>query len=683
MGIRVGIDTGGTFTDLVAVDDESGTWSLAKVPSNAETPVAAIQAALVAAGLDPVDVSFIVVATTLGINAVLTRSGARVVFVTTKGFEDIPFIQRISRKHHYDYRWRKPRPLLDRQDCLGVSERLDEEGTELAPLDADELERLVRSRLNGNGAAGSVAVAVCYLFSYLNPEHEAATARVLAERFPELSVSLSHEVAPIWREYERGTTAIVDAYLKPLLDDYVAAVSRALDEEGISAPWALLKSNGGHALSERALDRPAHVLLSGIAGGAIGGAYVARAGSAEKGIVLDMGGTSCDVCLIVGGEPLYSSDYEIEFGLPVSVPSVSTKTIGAGGGSIGWIDPGGFLQVGPQSAGASPGPACYGQGGRDATLTDANVALGRLNPDFFLGGQLKLDPEVSRSALARLGERLDLTEVEVASSMVKIANENMANAVRIVTVEQGIDPREFAIIAFGGAGPTHAAELADAIGIGRVIVPVNPGLCSAFGTLAAQVRVDAVKSVSRIAERTTGADLDRLFRDLEQQAQSDFAAQGAGGGAAEVRRSIAMRYQGQNYEQEVPVPAGTIADAQLDGVVESYHRLHEEFYGYRFEGIPIELVRISVVVAAPEPVLPPMRPSGDVSREDDEVREVYFPEHGFESTPIARWQRVEAGSTQGPLVVESMDSTIVVPPHWTLEADESGVLELHKHEEAR
>jgi N-methylhydantoinase A len=678
LGIRVGIDTGGTFTDLVAVNEESGAWSLAKVPSDPEHPVAVIEAALAAADLDAREISFIVVGTTLGINAVLTRSGARVIYLTTKGFEDIPFIQRIVRKYHYDYRWRKPLPLLDRQDCLGVSERVDEEGKELAAIDPDELERLVRGRLNGNG--GAPAIAVCYLFSYLNPEHEIASANVLAERFPELSVSLSHEVAPIWREYERGTTAIVDAYLKPLLDDYVASVSRALDAHGVSASWALLKSNGGHALSERARERPAHLLLSGIAGGAIGGAHFARARSADKGIVLDMGGTSCDVCLIVGGEPLYSSDYEIEFGLPVSVPSASTKTIGAGGGSIGWIDPGGFLQVGPQSAGASPGPACYGQGGEEATLTDANVALGRLNPDFFLGGQLKLDPELSQRALARLGERLGLEEVDVASSMVKIANENMANAVRIVTVEQGIDPREFAILAFGGAGPTHAAELADAIGIRRVIVPVNPGLCSAFGTLAAQVRVDAVKSVSRVAERTTGAELDTLFRELEQQAQADFAAQGAAGGAAEVRRSIAMRYQGQNYEQEIPVPAGTIGDAQLAEVVESYHLLHEEFYGYRFEGIPIELVRISVVVAAPEPVLPSMRPSGDVSSVDGEVRDVYFPDRGFLPTPIVRWERVEPGARQGPLVVESMDSTIVVPPDWTLEADESGVLELRKEE---
>src|SRR2546428_1418460 len=401
MGLRVGIDTGGTFTDLVAVDEASGQCRIAKVPSRPDDPVGTIVSALEAAELDAGDCSFVVVGTTLGINAVLTRSGARVLYLTTKGFEDIPFIQRISRKYHYDYRWRKPKPLVSRPDCLGVPERMSEEGKVILPLDQAALEEAAAQlqALDGDG----IAVAVCYLFSYLNPEHEIATAKLIGERFPALHVSLSHEVAPIWREYERGTTAIVDAYLKPLLDDYVAGVSGALDVDGASAPWALLKSNGGHALSEQARRRPAHLLLSGIAGGAIGGAWFARACDADKGIVLDMGGTSCDVCVIVGGEPLYSSDYEIEYGLPVSVPSVSTKTIGAGGGSIGWVDPGGFLQVGAESARASPGPACYGPGGGGATPPGAKLRLRRLEPGFFLRRGVPPRPAGSprRPALAR------------------------------------------------------------------------------------------------------------------------------------------------------------------------------------------------------------------------------------------------------------------------------------------
>jgi N-methylhydantoinase A len=673
MAITVGIDTGGTFTDLVAVDDETGRWHIAKVPSNPANPVAAIEASLEAAGFDPAAVSFVVVGTTIGINAVLTRRGARVVYLTTEGFQDVPHIQRINRKYHYDFHWRKPTPLVHRPDCLGVQERLDEEGRVLEAIDLDGLAGALEAIVANGGEVP--AVAVCFLFSYLNAEHELAARAMIAERFPQLAVSLSHEVAPIWREYERGTTVTVDAYLKPLFERYVDGVSSALEAKGTGGHWALLKSNGGHALAGEARGRPAHLLLSGIAGGAIGGAYAARAAGAPQAIALDMGGTSCDVCLIVGGEPLYSSDFEIEFGLPVSVPSVSTRTIGAGGGSIGWVDPGGFLQVGPQSAGAVPGPACYGQGGEDATITDADVALGRLDPAYFLGGRIALDPELSRGVLETLGERLGLDRVETASAMVRICNENMANAIRIVTVEQGIDPREFALIAFGGAGATHACEIADAIGMNRVVVPPRPGLCSAFGALAAIVRVDAVRSVYLTDRTTSAGDLDTMFRELEAQAHADVTAQGLVQQAS-VRRSIAMRYQGQNYEQEVAVPDGAIGDAALAGVYAEYGRLYEGFYGYRLDGIPIELVRLSVVAMGEPPVFGGL-PSEEGAGAGPARREVYFPDTGFVDTAIVRRDRLTADETRpGPLIVESMDSTVVVPPGWTLTAAASGILDL-------
>jgi N-methylhydantoinase A len=673
MGITVGIDTGGTFTDLVAVDERSGRWHVAKVPSNPDNPVAAIDASLDAAGFDPAAVTFVVVGTTIGINAVLTRRGARVVYLTTEGFQDVPHIQRINRKHHYDFHWRKPTPLVHRPDCLGVPERMDEEGRVLAPIDLEAL----ASALQEVVARGEElpAVAVCFLFSYLNPEHELAARELLAQRFPQLAVSLSHEVAPIWREYERGTTVTVDAYLKPLFERYVDGVSSALEGKGTGGTWALLKSNGGHALAGEARARPAHLLLSGIAGGAIGGAYAARAAEAPEAIALDMGGTSCDVCLIVGGEPLYSSDFEIEFGLPVSVPSVSTRTIGAGGGSIGWVDPGGFLQVGPQSAGAVPGPACYGQGGTSATITDADVVLGRLDPAFFLGGKISLDPALAVGVLDALGGRLGLDRVETASAMVRICNENMANAIRIVTVEQGIDPREFALIAFGGAGATHACEIADAIGMRRVVVPPRPGLCSAFGALAAIVRVDAVRSVYLTDRSTTAAELDALFGELEAQAQADVTAQGLAQRPA-VRRSIAMRYQGQNYEQEVAVPEGTVDEAALAEVYAEYGRLYEGFYGYRLDGIPIELVRLSVVAMGEPPVFAGL-PSEEAEGDGPTRREVFFPGSGFVPTEIVRRRRLASGETRsGPLIVESMDSTVVVPPGWGLSVDATGILDL-------
>jgi N-methylhydantoinase A len=674
LGVRVGIDTGGTFTDLVALDEESGRWFTAKVPSNPRDPVVAVGEALDASGIDPHDVTNVVVGTTIGINAVLTRTGARVLYLTTKGFEDVPFIQRISRKHHYDFRWRKPIPLVRRGDCVGIAERVDEEGRKLRSVDLEGLDDAVESHERDGDR---VAIAVCYLFSYLEPAHELET-RERIRRLTDVPVSLSHDVAPIWREYERGSTVIVDAYLKPLLDEYVAGLDGELRSRGVRGPCSLLKSNGGHALATEARERPAHLLLSGIAGGAIGAAAIMRRAAAERGIMLDMGGTSCDVCLIVGGEPLYSSDFEIEYGLPVSIPSVSSRTIGAGGGSIGWVDPGGFLQVGPASAGAEPGPACYGRGGEEATLTDANLALGRLNAAFFLGGKLRLEPELSRHALGRLGERLGRDELETAAAMVQVANENMANAIRIVTVEQGIDPRELALVAMGGAGPTHAAEIADAIGMTRVLVPVGPGLASAFGALVAEVRVDAVKSV-HLTDRTAGPDeVTRLFTELEERALADFAAQAgrlAAGGSA---RSVALRYQGQNYEQEVAVPAGRLSTDDLAAVFAEFASLYEGFYGYRLDGIPIELVRLLVVVAGAEPTRPGPHEVG-AAEEGAGTRDVWFPGSGLVTTPVLRRAALRPEERRpGPLVVEEMDSTIVVPPGWSVSVAEAGILELER-----
>jgi N-methylhydantoinase A len=672
MGTRVGIDTGGTFTDLVAVDD-GGRSFLAKVPSDPDDPVAAVASALQQAGIEPRAIESVVVGTTIGINAVLTRRGARVFYLTTKGFEDIPYIQRINRKHHYDFHWRKPTPLVRRRDCLGVGERLDEEGNVLTPLDLDALAAtLDDADLDGNGAA----VAVCLLFAYLNPDHELRVRDAIHARLPGLPVSLSHEVAPIWREYERGTTVTVDAFTKPLFDTYVNGLSQALEDAGVDATWSLLKSNGGRALASEARSRPAHLLLSGIAGGGIGGAYVARSAGVGRALAFDMGGTSCDVCLVLDGEPLYSSDFEVEFGFPVSVPSVSTRTIGAGGGSIGWVDPGGFLQVGPQSAGASPGPACYGEGGEEATITDANLVLGRLDPSFFLGGRLQLDPELAMGALVRLGERFGRNALETASAMVRVCNENMANAIRILTVEQGTDPREQALIAFGGAGPTHACEIADALDISRVLVPPAPGLCSAFGALAAGPRIDAVRSVYLTDVRTTAAEVASTFAELEEQARAEFALQGLGEEPT-IRRLAAMRYQGQNYEQEVPFHDGEIDGGTLQDAYDRYGELYSEFYGYRLDGIPIELVRLAVIATGEAPDYARLPGVPDPGEGASSRREVYFPDGGFVPATIVRRDALAAGATlPGPAIVEFMDSTVVIPPGWTLGTREDGILEV-------
>ena len=401
--------------------------------------------------------------------------------------------------------------------------------------------------------------------------------------------------------------------------------------------------------------------------------------------MLDMGGTSCDVCLLVDGAPLFSSEYEIEFGLPVAVPTVSTKTIGAGGGSIGWIDPGGFLQVGPQSAGADPGPACYGRGAEEPTLTDANVVLGRLNPDYFLGGNLALDASRSHTALERLAERLGGDAVSVASSMVRIANENMANAVRIVTVEEGVDPRDHALVAMGGAGPTHAAEIAEAIGIDRVDRPAAS---------RADVRV---RRARRRRARRRGQerqphehDGDRLevaalFDDLQATAVASFHAQGSTGEEPVTIRTIAMRYEGQNYEQEIPVPDGALDDAMLERVLERYHELHHEFYGYRLDGLPVELVRLLVTATAdgagalPSLSLDVRGRTAAPQDAGERTADVHFADGGFRPTPVvARSALAGTGERAGPLIVESMDTTVVVPPGWTISSDAVGILDLRR-----
>jgi N-methylhydantoinase A len=389
-----------------------------------------------------------------------------------------------------------------------------------------------------------------------------------------------------------------------------------------------------------------------------------------------MGGTSCDVCLVLDGEPLYSSDFELEFGFPVSVPSVSTRTIGAGGGSIGWVDPGGFLQVGPQSAGASPGPACYGESGEEATITDANLTLGRLDPGFFLGGRMQLDLALARQALARLGEQLGRSEIETASAMVRVCNENMANAIRILTVEQGTDPREHALIAFGGAGPTHACEIADALGIKHVLVPPAPGLCSAFGALAAGVRIDAVRSVYLTDVRTSAAEVAGIFGELEAQARADFAAQGLGAEPS-VRRLAAMRYQGQNYEQEVPFPEADLDEPALQAAYDRYGQFYEDFYGYRLDGIPIELVRLAVIASGETPSFPRLPGVPEPADGQAQERDVFFPDGGFVAARIVRRKALAPGDElAGPVIVEFMDSTVVVPPEWTLRTRDDGILEV-------
>ena len=650
MSVRLGIDTGGTFTDVVAVRDD-GTWSRAKVPSTPEEPLRAVLSAVDAAGVDPVDVDLLVLGTTVGTNALLERRGARVAYLGTEGFEDVPFIQRGNRRFHYDLHWRKPKPFLDRHCCLGVRERVDHAGCEVVPLDEVQLDEVLAEveRLNVD------AVAVNLLFAYAQPEHERRVGERIAERLPGMPVSLSHEVAPVWREYERGLTTIADAYLKPLLSRFVDSLEQGLAARGFRGRSSLLKSNGGIQLAREAVRRPVELSLSGLAGGVIGGCRFAPPGADV--VTLDMGGTSCDVAVVAGGEQRLASGYEPEFGLPLVFPALEVGAIGAGGGSIAWIDDGGFLRVGPRSAGAEPGPAAYARGGTDVTVTDANLVLGRLDADYFLGGDLPLDLGAAHGALERLADGLGTAVDTAALAVVEVANENMADAIRVRTVEVGIDPRGFTLVAFGGAGGLHACAIARRLGMTRVLVPPHPGLCSALGAATADLRSDRMATGYFRSDTARAADVAAVLVPLATAARDELRAEGFAGEPAVATR-LGMRYAGQNYEHSIEFPGADIDEAALRDAFAGFERMYDEFYGYSLGGQVIELVDLTVTARAPSTATLPAAPP--LEEAPQRARRVWL-RHGAAEALVVRRSSLGPGATlAGPAIVEEPDSTVML-----------------------
>ena len=657
--VALGIDTGGTFTDLVALAAD-GSVRVAKCPSTPEAPLGALLEVLGKSAVPAAAIDRIVHGTTVATNTVLQRRGAEVLFVTTAGFEDVLFIQRINRKSEYDLHWLKPQPLVKRRNCLPVVERIDAQGEVVVPLAAAAMAQLA-AHIEARGSVE--AIAVCLLFSYLNPAHELALGAFLEQRFPSLQVSLSHRVAPLWREYERSSTTVADAYLKPLMSGYCRSIGAALRERRVTGPCSLLKSDGGTTGLAHAPERPVEMLLSGLAGGVIGGAHFARDAGYHKAVTLDMGGTSCDVGLLLDGEVQFTTDYEIEWGLPVAIPVIEVRTLGAGGGSIARIDKGGMLTVGPESAGARPGPGCYGTGGGDATVTDANLVLGRLNPDFFLGGELQLHPDRAAAVIDPLARSLGLTHAATARAIIDLADENMTNAIRLLTIERGIDPRDFVLVAFGGAGPLHAAGIAAKLGIRRVVVPPHPGLCSAFGAALARLRVERVQTLGVRDAAVSQSELDGRFTALLAAGRREIEAEGLRGAPRE-RLALSMRYAQQNYEQDVEYRR---ADG-LPGAIDRFHRRHEEFFGYQFPDHSVELVHLKVSVAETATDSPPALASpgtghGEPRRSTRAGAAVY------------RRDQLPVGETiHGRAVIEEIDSTTFAPAGVLVSVDRRGNL---------
>ena len=679
MAYRMGIDTGGTFTDLVAVDAASGgRLRIAKVPSTPSAPGQAVFDALAGSGVPVEELSLLVLGTTLGINAVLERRGARVLYLTTDGFQDVPFIQRIDKKDPYDLQWQKPVPFVTRRDCIGVRERVAADGAALTELTGDELERVaevVEERLAepAESPERGAALAVNLLFSYVNPEHERRLAEFLRRRFPDLPVSAACAIAPMWREYERGSTAILDAYLRPRMSGWIEELEQGLGERRFGGALTIMKSNGGQVAAAAARELPAHTMLSGLAGGVIGGRYFGEQAGRRDLITFDMGGTSTDVALVLGGQISYTTGYEVDFSLPVSAPSVDLRTVGAGGGSIAWIDAGGMLRVGPQSAGATPGPVCYGHGGGQVTVTDANLVLGRIDPGSFLGGEMRLDAAAARRAMEELGGALDMSTDETATAIVDLVNEQMADAIRVLTVERGIDPRRFALVAFGGAGPLHGAAVAAALGMREMIVPPHPGLTSAFGALAADVRVDRRATRFHRSDLAEAAEIDATLKRLLREAVAEAREQGCAGEPV-VQRSISMRYAGQSYEQDVPVPPGPVTDDALKALLDDFGEAHRRFYGHHFPGEVAELIHFNVtaVGATAAPALPELTSGPPPAPR--ERRAVRIGAGAHPDCPVYRRDALPAGCTlTGPLIVEELDSTTLVPAGHTLSVLPNGL----------
>jgi N-methylhydantoinase A len=655
---------------MVVFDPATGQIDSLKTSSTPSTPGQAIVNALDEGGVSGDKIETFTHGTTVGTNALIERTGCKVAFVTTKGFEDTPFIQRINRKVLYDLSWRKPEPLVaNRRLCLGLDERLDSEGTEVKAVDEDEVRALCR-RIDVSGAE---AVAVSLLFSYVSTEHEERVKQIFAEELPGIPVSVSHEVAPIWREYERSSTTIADAYLRPLLGRYVASLDSALCDAGMTREWTLMKSNGGAMLAAAAGEAPIQTVMSGPAGGMTATEHVARALSERNVLTLDMGGTSADVGILVDGTQRHTTEYEIEWGLPAAVPLIDIKSIGAGGGSIAWVDAGGFLRVGPRSAGAQPGPICYGRGGTEVTVTDANLLLGRLDPEYFLAGRMLLDDSAITEAMAALGEPMGLAPLELAASIVEIANENMASAIKMVSLERGHDPRRFALLAFGGAGPLHAAAVARVLGIPRVIVPQYPGVFSALGLLLADIRVDKVWTQAFRSNDVDAPLVNRQFNRITERALGELRQEGHAG-EPEIRRAINMRYFGQNYEHEVAIEAGELDEAALERAFRRFDALHAERYGYAIDGEVIELVSFKVTVIGRRAPLDLSRASRTTSF-PRATRQVYVLGHGFLEAAVAHRSSLEPGEVvAGPAVIEEEGSTLFIEPGMTVERAAEGSL---------
>jgi N-methylhydantoinase A len=664
MAWRIGVDSGGTFTDVCLFDDTTGSVAVWKVASTPDDPSRGI-AAGVGQGIERVGAAAASVAyfghgTTVATNALIQHKGARTGLITTDGFRDLLEIGRQKRPDLYDIHIEKPIVLVSRDLRLEVPERVRHDGTVEVPLDQDALRAAVRQLRD----AGVSAVAVCFLYGFVAEQHEAIAARILADEFPEAFASISHVVAPEFREFERMSTAVVNAYLGPAMQAYIRQLERRLSALGLTVAPHLTQSNGGVISFEQAARLPVRTVLSGPSTGVVGAREVGRQAGFSELITFDMGGTSSDVALLSGGECRLASEAVVH-GYPIKAPMLDIHTVGAGGGSIAFVDSGGLLKVGPRSAGADPGPVCYGLGGDEPTVTDANVVLGTLHPEFLLGGRMPVRHDLAVAAITRLAGRLGLGVMETAQGIVSVVTANMARAIRVISVQRGYDPRDYTLVAFGGAGPLHAARLARELEIGQVLVPVSPGILCAMGLLLTDLRTDFALTRLTTLNDAAWPVVEDAFAVLTGRAEAWFEAEGIEPAARRIVRTVDMRYAGQNYELPILLQ---------DGLADAFAAAHRRLYGFAADDEPVQLVTFRVEASAivPKATFAAQPDAGpDASGAVTGKRAVWLPEAGgFVDCPIYDRTLLRAGNRfMGPAIVEQMDATTIVLPGTTVRVE--------------
>jgi N-methylhydantoinase A len=678
MAKRVAIDIGGTFTDFVSLDEATGEVTLGKELTTPANFADGVTHTIEKSGLDPAEFRQFVHGTTVVINALTERKGAKVALLTTKGFRDVLEIQRANRTDMYNLFYHKPEPFVPRRFRFEVRERLDYRGEVIQPL----VEEDVVAAVEECRRAGIEAIAVCYIHAYANHAHERRTREIINELYPEAAVTLSHEITQEWREYERTNTTVMNAYVQPAAKLYLSTLEERLSGMGAKCTKYAMQSNGGTTTFSQAQRVPIHLVESGPVGGVIGAEAIARVVGEKSVIAFDMGGTTAKVSLIDDGHVKINTDYHLEktttwAGYPLKIPVVDIVEVGAGGGSIAWIDRGGALHVGPRSAGADPGPACYDLGGTEPTVTDANLLTGRLNPDYFLGGEMRLNMEKAEAAVRKIAEPFNLSLLDAALGILRLANANMQAALERVSIERGYDPRDFTLVAYGGAGGLHGAWLARELRMRKVIVPNAPGQFSAWGMLMTNLRHDFIRTRVIPCDSSQLDDIVASFSALEEEARTQFQEEGFPLSRVTIERFLDLRYKGQEHTVRTPVPEEALAAGDLNAVISTFHELHEQAYSFRQDD-PVEIVNFHLVGwgTVDKPSLQPISNAGrDLTRALKGERRVHFEGVGPIQSKVYERSLIPVETPlPGPAIIEEPACTTVVYPEQQVQVDKFGNL---------